>query len=701
MAEFRWLHFSDLHWGEAGHESFWPRLEDALFKDFNRLYRRTGQKGWDAVFFTGDISNTGTAAQFTAAGKKIDRLVDNLSEYGQAPNVFFVPGNHDLTRIVEPKDMEKKQCKRNIHDLIKFWFSDDKSLFSDFFNASDQCFYRDAVEKVFSEYMQFIKQRQNPGVSINSGILPGDFSATIGNDDLKIGLVGLNSSFLHLESGDFQGRLDLDMRQLLGCVNYPTVEINDWFDKHDVAILLTHHPRSWLNPANKDTHNQIFAPGQFGLHLYGHAHFQEYNDIFLQGETENLKQIQSSALFSREEYEIWEHGTLKEKRPRIHGYSSGILYKEEQKIFFRLWPRSIEITNSGSQFFEKARGVVACPEKNDEGTAPVPVTCCRKQGSSGSPHSSGSTQELVETELNSIQSRVCMEIATCLEDSGIEDFKKQLQKQIRRRWDKSVETAFDIGKVMVTPLSGQNKPALERVIPALKVARDETIKATLNTGAPDAGNTLAIGNMSDNLLGWIMHLTVNPDWLEKNFLTLKTNTSAASIDVQSALGVGLVSGCAGGKCLFFEKTGKGTDWGAENFKARGSCPLPGADVQGADFENVVSKIKQHLYCQFVSNTPEEDPENLPMFETDAENTRLASHINMMKEEGWNIFIPFNKSDKSHSFQNPMVIEQLKADLDCLDIFIYNYSDGTGALLFSELDEIQVWLDRYFRNRPDT
>jgi hypothetical protein len=103
----------------------------------------------------------------------------------------------------------------------------------------------------------------------------------------------------------------------------------------------------------------------------------------------------------------------------------------------------------------------------------------------------------------------------------------------------------------------------------------------------------------------------------------------------------------------------------------------------------------------VSNTPEYDPEALPMFETDSENSRLASHISTIKEEGWNIFIPFNKGEKSHPFQDPRVIEQLKADLKCLDIFIHNYSDKSGALLFNELDEIQVWLDRYFRDKPET
>ena len=694
MIGFRWLHFSDLHWGKSEHDTFWPRIEQALFDDFDRLCELTGQKGWDAIFFTGDISNTGASEQFTAAGKKIDRLVGKLSKYGQPPDIFLVPGNHDLKRIVKPGCKDEKQLERNLHYLASSWFDNDKKPFADFFDAPDQCIYMEAVENVFSEYTQFIKPCPNPNDSIKFGIVPGDFSATLGSNDLKIGLIGLNSSFLHLERGDFEGRLDLDMRQLIGCVNHPTGEINDWFGEHDVAILLTHHPRSWLNPKNNDAHNQIFAPGWFGLHLYGHAHTQHYQDIFLQGETENVKQIQSSALFSREEYEIYENGQLKEKRPRIHGYSSGILYREGQDVLFRLWPRSIDITSSGSQTFEKAPGFKRYDKKNDEGTAPVRVTCCRKQGPTVITHHSNPVSEPQKTELNLIQKRVCTEIATCLENSGIEDFKKQIQKQISRKWGKSVQTASDIGNAMVSLLPSQ-------VIPALKMARDETIKSKSNTGASNEGYTSAVRDLSDNILGWVMHLTVDPDWLETNLLELKNSSSAAQIDVQTALGAGIVVSSANEKCAVFEKNGKGSDWGAENFKERGACVLPGAEALGTDFNNVVQKIKQHLYCKFVSNTPDEDPEIRPRFESDSENIRLASHINAIKEEGWNIFIPFDKGDTSHPFQDHRVIEQLKADLKCLDIFIHNYSDKAGALMFNELDEIQVWLDRYLRDKPES
>lgn len=199
---------------------------------------------------------------------------------------------------------------------------------------------------------------------------------------------------------------------------------------------------------------------------------------------------------------------------------------------FRLWPRSIDFKQSGSQIFEKAPGIVTCNINNDEGTAPVKMTCCRKNVLSVSSHPLAPAAEHVGVELNLIQSRVCTEIATCLENSGIEDFKKQIQQQISRKSGKSVQAASDIAMAMVSLYPSQ-------VIPALKMARDETIKAKLNTGTSDVGYTSAVYNLSDNILGWVMHLTVAPDWLEKNLEKLKSSTSSEEIDVQTALGAGI------------------------------------------------------------------------------------------------------------------------------------------------------------------
>ncbi len=295
-----------------------------------------------------------------------------------------------------------------------------------------------------------------------------------------------------------------------------------------------------------------------------------------------------------------------------------------------------------------------------------------------------------------------MEIATCLEDSGIEDFKKQLQKQISRRWGKSVGTASDIGKAMVSFLPGQTKPDLNKVIPVLIRARDETLKTKINTGADNVGHySQDVCCLSDKVFGWVMHLTIDPDWLEKNFSGLKNSESAVEIDVKTALGAGIIAARANEEPAIFERNGNKTGRGVVTYNVPGTCPSPRAEELGTDPENVVQKIKQLLYCQLASNTPDYDPENLPLYETDAENLALRTYIELRKGMGWSVFIPFDKKDKSHPFQNSWVIERLKTDLKVLDIFVHNYSDAASALLFNESAEIHVWLNLYNENKLDT
>ena len=116
---------------------------------------------------------------------------------------------------------------------------------------------------------------------------------------------------------------------------------------------------------------------------------------------------------------------------------------------------------------------------------------------------------------------------------------------------------------------------------------------------------------------------------------------------------------------------------------------------------MVQKIKQLLFCRFVATTPEHDPEELPRFDNREEDDKLAARIRIMKEDGWNIFIPFDKKNKAHPFRDPKVIAKLKADLGVLDIVVFNYSDSAGALLFNENIEIKAWLDNFYKDKPDT
>ena len=74
-------------------------------------------------------------------------------------------------------------------------------------------------------------------------MLPGDFASTISKDYMKIGIIGLNSAFLQISDGNFEGKLALHPKQVSAVCGE---QYSDWFRKNHINFLLTHHPPSWL-----------------------------------------------------------------------------------------------------------------------------------------------------------------------------------------------------------------------------------------------------------------------------------------------------------------------------------------------------------------------------------------------------------------------------------------------------------------------
>src|ERR1044071_6932695 len=101
---FSWLHLTDLHYGLSGQNCLWPTLREAFFADLKKLHDLSGP--WDAVFFTGDLVQSGEPDQYGEMQKNvIDRLWEELRKLGSGKAVLFaVPGNHDLRRPLDTDD---------------------------------------------------------------------------------------------------------------------------------------------------------------------------------------------------------------------------------------------------------------------------------------------------------------------------------------------------------------------------------------------------------------------------------------------------------------------------------------------------------------------------------------------------------------------------------------------------------------------
>jgi hypothetical protein len=113
------------------------------------------------------------------------------------------------------------------------------------------------------------------GLSIKEGILAGDFAATINVRGHAIGIIGLNSTFLQLASGDYQGRLVWDARQVQAVCG----DIADWTANHDARLLVTHQGPSWLTETAQADYPEINPAGRFAAHLFGHVHRNELVEL--------------------------------------------------------------------------------------------------------------------------------------------------------------------------------------------------------------------------------------------------------------------------------------------------------------------------------------------------------------------------------------------------------------------------------------
>jgi len=352
MPNFRWLHLSDWHGGTREHGDYWPELCERFFDDLKALHREAGP--WDVVLFTGDLTQSGEAGQFSQLDGFLDLLWEVLEKLGSRPLLLAVPGNHDLER---PNDAEMVA-------VLRAWSG--KPQIRDAFLDTADSPPRQLVKDAFRHYQNWWKNRQAAG--IHAGLLPGDFSYTFakgeGKNAVKIGILGLNSAFLQLADGKYQGKLALHTRQFHAACggNGPA-----WAKEHHLCLLLTHHPQDWLRPdVRKEVRQFIDTPGRFAAHLFGHRHEASLIHIS-EGDAPGRNVWQSPSLFGSEYFQDAAGGS----QQRLFGYSAGrlaITGQDSAELTF--WPRIAEPHQAGPLVFRADHAVVY---ENTIHTRPVAV----------------------------------------------------------------------------------------------------------------------------------------------------------------------------------------------------------------------------------------------------------------------------------------------------------------------------------------
>ncbi|POF44359.1 hypothetical protein B0D71_06130 [Pseudomonas laurylsulfativorans] len=304
-SRFSWLHLSDLHIGMKSHKWMWQNVKHQVYDDFRYLQSEHGK--WDVVIFSGDLTQKGDPEEFALLTKNLQEMWEVFGDAGFRPYLFCVPGNHDLVRpnALDPVKLALDNWWETPKLRNAFWSKDGSS-------------FRSTLSQYFENFEKWKAQLKDAGIPLleeASGVIPGDVTSIYSSGDLKVGLVGLNSTWLQLDGEDHKGRLHIDPYQLSAVTGG---DATGWAKGQNLNLLVTHHPLDWLHPESLKIFNQeIDVSGRFGAHLYGHMHAAgAYQQSHLGMQLK--RSIQSASLFGLEHF-----GSNNEDRK--HGYSLNII----------------------------------------------------------------------------------------------------------------------------------------------------------------------------------------------------------------------------------------------------------------------------------------------------------------------------------------------------------------------------------------
>ncbi len=329
MTCFSWLHLTDLHCGSEAQDCLSPGEKEIFFNDLKKLHKKCGP--WDLVLFTGDLTHQGSIAEFKRVDIFFNQLWEHFNTLGFTPKLLAVPGNHDIARF------DKENPPPSVR-LLGLW-ENQPDVQREFWGEANSP-YREEVAEAFACYTAWWKKQNFKAEEVNDGILPGDFAVTVEKNGAKLGILGLNTAFLQLTDGEYQGKLALHASQLHGACNENGLE---WAKQHHVCLLLTHHPPAWLNPEARNCLNgEIADHGRFTVHFCGHRHTPDknaYQWIAISG-TEEQRIWQSRSLFA---IKSWREDLQQKKQHNSHGYAAGKIELWEDKGILKLWPRETRL----------------------------------------------------------------------------------------------------------------------------------------------------------------------------------------------------------------------------------------------------------------------------------------------------------------------------------------------------------------------
>ena len=651
MTTFTWLHISDLHWRDQETKNYWNSIESAFYDD---LKDRLNNLELDAVFFTGDLVTRGEKKYFDSFN---ERCLTYMREQfqgiqGKEPVFLAVPGNHDLKR---PKE-------RNPVFLAfkNFWEDETYKYKNDVWNKKINSKMWKLVSSSFKAYENWWQDKSRPfpmSDNMRPGLLPGDFYCTIEKDGLKIGVTGLNTAMRHLMD-DQQGQLELNAAQMAHL--FPNTNPVAYFQQNPINLLLTHHPRSWLNSQGLEDYNRDIAPGnRFLLHLCGHLHESGYTANPENFTDQKQRQLQANALFSKENYFEIRGVEKTRKTDRRHGYILGSVTVHEYHHQVTLWPR---IYNTCRNEFTTDTDIA---DKNKM-TAEFEIPVIKQRKISTEPDEKAVIH-------------VAERINQCLKRQNMTQFNICLRDVlIKERQVKVNDETPDLGKCLTGIID------IPKIIDLLSKTGQDCIIEHRRTET----DVTLVWNDIKEILGWLLILNIDSGWLGRQKDSDKATVEFFTIPAKTSVGVASVF--AGIKGTFPKLDSRK---GFFDIHSEGAIEfdLPGESGIETGFmpDDQLNEIKTALYRHL--GLPEY---KLPKQFAKRDDTYLNNHLEAFNRRDGHIYLQLRRMDKSIV----EIIGKLRSQIPALAILNCSFSTDEEIFIYPE-DDISDKVEAFFRIKP--
>lgn len=278
MAGFKWLHLSDFHFGKKPDTTYQqPFIASEMISHVLEYSHAHGKP--DAIFITGDITNSGCVEEYTQFNECVFLPLMQIFGDEFSEKIFLVPGNHDVQR-----NTNKRFGREEFLTLDEGNFEPSQMSLGD-------------REMLVGRFSNFVEQAV-PNHVKGFATVDGTFHEKIVTDSGTVSIVGLNTSWLCRDNDD-DGNLTPGIALLRSALAKT--------DAEDVVVVLGHHPIDCFDRNHRDAIKSLLSSCN-ALYLHGHMHEAWGRPEYVNGSS--FMAIQAGASFQAPEGMRWKNSLL-------------------------------------------------------------------------------------------------------------------------------------------------------------------------------------------------------------------------------------------------------------------------------------------------------------------------------------------------------------------------------------------------------